>query len=74
MSDFFFKLNGFNTDYVKVDNAKIKEEAEEDKFDYSDVDFCQGEEVAEFEANIFGSEQGENYKNYDNDESIFKFD
>jgi len=74
MSEFLAKLNGFNVDYTKNDIIKQKEEEEKEEFDFSEVDFCQGEEITEFNGNIFGSEQAENYKNYDNDESIFNFD
>jgi hypothetical protein len=74
MSEFLSKITGFNPEYAKAESIKQKDEEEKDEFDYSDVDFCQGEEITELNGNIFGAEFGENYKNYDNDESIFKFD
>lgn len=74
MNEFISKLNGFNPNYAKIDIQKQEEEKQEEEFDFSDVDFCKGEEIIEVNGNIFGSEFGENYKNYDNDESIFKFD
>ena len=73
MNEFISKLNGFNPDYAKINNIK-EEEEKQDEFDFSEVDFCQGEEITDNKINIFGSEQAENYKNYDNDESIFNFD
>lgn len=72
MSNLFAKINGFNPEYAKLASAKIdKEEEEKDDFDYSDVDFCQGEDMDVND--IFGN-LNETKFDKNNDEFLFNFD
>ncbi len=74
MNSFFAKINGFNPEYAKFTSAKIeKGEEEKDDFDYSDVDFCQGDTMDVND--IFGNLTETRYNNhYDKEDSIFNFD
>lgn len=72
MSNLFAKINGFNPEYAKLTSSKIdKEEEEKDDFDYSDVDFCQGDDMDVND--IFGNLNETKFDKND-DEFLFNFD
>lgn len=72
MSDFFAKLTGFDPKYAEQ-NASKKTDETEDDFDYSDVDFCQGDiETKAADAGLFAAKydteikfnEDDNYDDY----------